>query len=164
MSSSSLWHPTVAVPWDGWAMLGCGVLSNSRPCPALPVLVGSHLEQSVPVLLGEVLHPWQRGVQQLENSLSCLIFVLEGSLQIFPFLSAYGALPRGCQELCQGWAGQCLWDVPMHTTLVEAPTGCGPGSSLLPLCSLSSYPGFLQRIECGAFKSIFVAEYILHSL
>lgn len=90
-----------------------------------------------------------------ENCLSCLSFVLEGSLQIFPFLSAYGALPRAVPGLSRVMPVGCA---------MGAPTGSASGSSLLPLCSLSSSPGFLQRIECGAFKSIFAAEYILHSL
>lgn len=50
----------------------------------------------------------------------------------------------------------------MDVALMGAPTTRGPGSSPLPLCSLSFPPGILLRIECGAFKNIFVAEYILH--
>lgn len=70
-------------------------------------------------------------------------------------------LPGGCQEPCQGRVGLFPRDVPMDIALAGAPTTRGPGSSPLPLFSFSSPPGLLQRIECGAFKNIFVAEYIL---
>lgn len=148
-------------------MLGREVLSISTPRPVPPVLVGSRLSQSrVSLSFWERCcqppHPWQGGVQQLENSLSCLSFVLEGSFQIFPFLECLRSPgdSKGMPEAVPGLSR----DVPKDITLVGAPTGCGPGSSLLRLCSLSSSPGFLQRIDCGAFKSIFVAEYILHPL
>jgi len=86
-------------------------------------------------------------------------------LKSFP--SAYGALgvargaAGGCQEPCQGRAGLFPWDVPMDVALTGAPAMRGPGSSPLPLVSFSSPPGLLQRTECGALKSVFVAEYIL---
>lgn len=88
-------------------MLGCGVLSSSRPCPVLPVLVGSHLEQSVPVLLGERCCqvpsiPGREGSSNWRTPCPALALSLKDHFKYFPFLSAYGALPRGCQELCQG--------------------------------------------------------------
>lgn len=111
-------------------------------------------------------HPWQGGVQQLENFLSCLRFVLKGSLKIFSFLECLRSprdskgLPRAVPGLSRVMPVGCATGHYTHggthrmwPWLLSAP-------SLFPLLS----PGFSQRIECGAFKSIFVAEYILHSL
>lgn len=79
----------------------------------------------------------------------------------FRIMSAYGAQVThsdtawragGCQELCPDQPHGMCWE-----NMGEL------GSSLLILLlSHSSPPGLLQRTEYGAFKSIFVSEYILH--
>lgn len=89
-------------------MLGSGVLSLSRPYPVLPVLVGSRLIWS-----RVSLSFWQGGVQQLENSLSCLSFVLKGSLKTFPFLECLWSphdskgLPRAVPGLSRVMPAGC---------------------------------------------------------
>lgn len=99
-------------------------------------------------------HPWQGGVQQLENSLSCLSFVLKGSLKIFSFLECLWSprdskgLPRAVPGLSRVMPVGCATGHYIHGGTHRM---C-PGSSPLPLCSLSSLLASRRELNVEPLK------------
>lgn len=84
------------------------VHQQTLSCPTCAHGISAHPEQSVPVLLGEVLPdppiPGREESSSWKTPCPALALSSKDHLKYFPLLSAYGALviPRGCQELCQG--------------------------------------------------------------
>lgn len=99
-------------------MLGVGSCPSADPVLSYLCLRGlssSRAERPCPFGRGAATspHPWQGGVQQLENALSCLSFVLEGSLQYFPSsvpMEPLQGAAKSCARAGLGSAcGMCQW-------------------------------------------------------
>lgn len=160
-------------PQDGLSRAGSGELGERLLAPSRSAfqLSGLGYASGEPLVLRGITAkppmPGRDGAAQPGPSPSCQRWLPEEHLQYFPFTSAYEALILvRIAALGRGWGLPRA--IPRPSRFI--PMGCAKGTLhtwVHPCCSGPSsaappFPLLSQRTECGAFKNIFVPEYILH--